>query len=56
MIGDLAPLKGDVACSLFASCRFDRSSPSSVDDYFRQGRVVLILTLALPGAVAHGVL
>ena len=54
MIGDLAPLKADVACCLFASCRFNRSSPSSFDDYFGQGRVVLILTLAPPALVTHG--
>ena len=47
---------GSVQCGLFATSRFDHCSPSSIADYFRQGAVVLNLTLALPGAVAHGVL
>ena len=55
-IGELWRPNAAVACCLFASWRFDRSSPSSSDNYFGQGWVVLILTLAPPGAVAHGVL
>ena len=45
---------GSVRCGLFATSRFDHCSPSSIADYFRQGAVVLNLTLALPGAVACG--
>ena len=45
-----------VPCGLFATCRCDHCSPSSIAHYFGQGGVVLNLTLALPGAVAHGVL
>ena len=55
-IGELWPLEAAFACCLFASRPFHPPSPSSTDDYFGQGGVVLILTLALPGAVAHGVL
>ena len=55
IFGELWLLKAAFACRLFASRRCDHSSPSSVEHYFGQGGVVLILTLALPGAVVHGV-
>jgi hypothetical protein len=55
MIGELWLLKAAFACGLFASRRFDRCSPSPVEHYFGQGGVVLILTLAPPAPVAHGV-
>ena len=55
IFGELWLLKAAFACCLFASRRFDRCSPSSLEHYSGQGGTVLILTLALPGAVAHGV-
>ena len=55
MFGDLWLLKAAFACCLFASHRFDCSSSSSLEHYFGQGGVVLILTLAPPAPVVHGV-
>ena len=54
IFGELWLLKAAFACRLFASRRCDHSSPSSVEHYFGQGGVVLILTLAPPAPVMHG--
>jgi hypothetical protein len=48
-------LQAAVPCCRFASRRFDHANSSSNGDYFGQGGVVLILTLAPPAPVVHGV-
>ena len=54
-IGESTPIKVDGVRCVFTTRRFDHANPSSNDDYFRQGGVVLILTLAPPAPVVHGV-
>ena len=51
---DSLSIAADPRC-VFTTRRCDHSNPSSLDEYFGQGGVVLILTLALPAPVVHGV-
>ena len=50
---DSLSIAADPRC-VFTTRRCDHSSPSSLDEYFGQGGVVLNLTLALSAPVVHG--